>query len=116
MNILRHGTTARYSDTVVHNGLAWIVEVPSSRAGDAATQTSEILASLDGLLARAGSARDRLLMATIYLVDLADYDAMNAVWEAWLPAGSAPSRACLQVAALANPAWRVEIAIVAAAP
>ncbi len=113
MNIQRHGTTARYSDIVVHNGLAWIVEVPSSDAPDAATQTREILASLDGLLARAGSARDRVLMATIYLVDLADYDAMNAVWDAWLPGGSAPSRACVQVAGLAKPAWRVEIAIVA---
>ena len=115
MNIQRHGTTARYSDIVVHNGLAWIVEVPSSHA-DAATQTGEILASLDGLLARAGSARDRVLMATIYLVDLADYDAMNAVWDAWLPAGSAPSRACVQVAGLADPAWRIDIAIVAATP
>ncbi|MDT3669981.1 MAG: RidA family protein [Aromatoleum sp.] len=81
MNIQRHGTTARYSDIVVHNGLAWIVEVPSSDAADAATQTGEILASLDALLARADSA---------------------------------PSRACVQVAGLANPAWRVEIAIVAA--
>lgn len=114
MNIERHGTTARYSDIVVHNGLAWIVEVPSSDATDAATQTVEILASLDSLLARAGSGRDRLLMATIYLVDLAEYDAMNTVWDAWLPPGSAPSRACVQVVGLANPAWRVEIAIVAA--
>jgi enamine deaminase RidA (YjgF/YER057c/UK114 family) len=114
MNIERHGTTARYSDIVIHNGSAWIVEVPASEHADAATQTREILASLDGLLARAGSARDRLLSATIYLTDLADYDAMNAVWDAWIPAGSAPSRACMQVAGLARPGWRVEIAVVAA--
>ncbi len=114
MSIQRHGTTARYSDIVVHNGVAYIVEVPATETADAATQTGEILASLDTLLARAGSARDRLLMATIYLTDMADRDAVNAVWDAWLPAGSAPSRACVQVAALALPGWRIEIAVTAA--
>jgi len=114
MHIQRHGTTARYSDIVVHNGTAWIVEVPATEGADAATQTREILDSLDSLLARAGSGRERLLMATIYLTDLADYDAMNAVWDTWLPAGTAPSRACVQVAGLARAGWRIEIAIVAA--
>ncbi|NMF89971.1 RidA family protein [Aromatoleum petrolei] len=114
MNIQRLGTTARYSDIVIHNGTAWIVEVPASENADATTQTREILASLDTLLARAGSSRERLLSATIYLTDMADYDAMNTVWDAWLPAGTAPSRACVQVAGLARPGWRVEIAVVAA--
>jgi len=114
MTIQRHGTTARYSEIVVHNGSAWIVEVPTSEVADAATQTREILASLEALLALAGSAPDRLLSATIYLTDMADYDAMNAVWDAWLPVGSAPSRACVQVARLARCGWRVEIAVVAA--
>ncbi|NMG75316.1 RidA family protein [Aromatoleum diolicum] len=114
MSIQRHGTTARYSDIVVHNGTAWIVEVPATEGADATTQTREILDSLDGLLARAGSSRERLVMATIYLTDLADYDAMNAAWEAWLPAGSAPSRACVQVAGLARAGWRIEIAVMAA--
>ena len=114
MSIQRIGTTARYSDIVIHNGTAWIVEVPASENTDAGTQTREILASLDRLLEQAGSGRDRLLMATIYLTDLADYDAMNAVWDAWVPAGTAPSRACVQVAGLARAGWRVEIAVVAA--
>lgn len=114
MSIQRHGTTARYSDIVIHSGTAWIVEVPTSEGADAAAQTREVLASLDTLLARAGSSRERLLSATIYLTDMADYDAMNAAWDAWLPAGTAPSRACVQVAALARPGWRVEIAVVAA--
>lgn len=114
MSIQRHGTTARFSDIVVHNGVAYIVEVPASEHTDITTQTHEVLASLDRLLATAGSARDRILMATIYLIDLDDYAAMNAVWDAWLPAGSAPSRACVQVAGLARPGWRIEIALTAA--
>jgi enamine deaminase RidA (YjgF/YER057c/UK114 family) len=53
-------------------------------------------------------------MATIYLVDMADYAGMNAVWDAWVPPGSAPARACVQVAGLADPGWRIEIALAAA--
>lgn len=114
MNIQRFGTTPRYSDIVIHNDTAWIVEVPSSSDGDVQTQTLEVLASLERLLDQAGSGKDRVLMATIYLTDLADYEGMNRVWDAWLPPGSAPSRACVQVSALAQPGWRVEIALVAA--
>lgn len=114
MTIERHGTTARYSDIVVHNRIAYIVEVPSTDDTDIAVQTGEVLASLEASLRRAGSGKDRLLMATIYLTDLGDYAAMNAVWDAWLPSGSAPSRACVKVAGLARPGWRIEIATTAA--
>lgn len=114
MTIQRFGTTARYSDITVHNGVAYIVEVPASEEADITTQTREVLASLDTLLATAGSDNTRILMATIYLTDLADYDAMNQLWDAWLPAGTAPSRACVKVAGLARPGYRIEIALTAA--
>lgn len=114
MTIERHGTTARYSDIVVHNGTAYIVEVPATDDTDITTQTRETLASLEASLLRAGSSKDRLLMATIYLTDLADYAAMNAIWDDWLPPDSAPSRACVKVAGLAHPGWRIEIAATAA--
>lgn len=114
MDIQRHGTTPRYSDIVIHNGTAYIVEVPVSENADAAVQTQEILASLDTLLERAGSDKSRILTATLYVTDMADYDTINSVWDAWLPPGSAPSRACVQVVALARPGWRIEIALTAA--
>ncbi len=114
MEIQRQGGNARYSDIVVHNNVAYIVEVPVSGNADAAAQTREILDSFDSLLALAGSDKSRILSATIYLTDMADYDAMNSAWEAWIPQGSAPSRTCVQVAALAHAGWRVEIALTAA--
>lgn len=110
----RRGTTARYSDAVIHNGVAYIVEVPASTDGGIGQQTSEVLDSLERQLAAVGSDKSRILMATVYLTDLADYDEMNRVWDAWLPAGSAPSRACVRVAGLAQPGWRIEIALSAA--
>ncbi|MBK1679028.1 RidA family protein [Rhodocyclus tenuis] len=113
MNILRFGTTRRFSDAVVHNGTAYIVEVPSNLDADISAQTENLLASIGRLLLQVGSDSARILQATIYLADMQDYDAMNRVWDAWLPEGSAPVRACVE-AKLANPQYRVEIALTAA--
>ena len=113
-DILRGGTTPRYSDFTVHGGVVYCVEVPPSPAADITAQTAAMLASLEVLLGQAGSGKDLLLMVTLYLVDMADYDAVNAVWDAWVPPGTAPARACVQVKALAQPGWRVEIAVQAA--
>jgi len=71
------------------------------------------LASKGDRLARAGSDKSKLLMCLIFITDLADFPALNAVWEAWLPAGHAPSRATV-VAQLAEPEWRVEMVVTAA--
>ena len=113
MQIQRHGTTRRYSDSVVHNSTVYLVEVPSNLDDDITAQTSNLLSSIENLLAQAGSDKTRLLMVTIYLADMADYDAMNTIWDDWLPMGSAPTRACVQ-ARLANPKFRVEMALTAA--
>jgi len=113
MQIQRHGTTRRYSDSVVHSDVVYLVEVPSRLDADIAGQTVELLASVERLLAEAGSDKSRLLMVTLYLADMADYDAMNAVWDAWVPEGQAPARACLQ-AKLANPEYKLEIVLTAA--
>ena len=61
----------------------------------------------------AGSDKSRIVSATIYLPDMADFAAMNAVWEAWVPAGATPARATVQ-AKLATVDYKVEIQIVAA--
>jgi len=114
MSLQRIGTTRRYSDLVIHNGVLHTVEVPASDATDIVSQTRAVLAGLDRLLAQGGTDRSKLLMATIYLTDMADYAAVNALWDEWLPEGSAPCRACVQVAALAQPDWRIEIALTAA--
>jgi len=113
-DIQRAGTTPRYSDFTIHNAVVYCVEVPPDENAAVAEQTVAMLASLETLLIQAGSGKDRLLLATLYLVDMADYDAVNSVWDAWLPAGTAPSRACVQVVRLARPGWKVEIVVQAA--
>jgi len=113
MSIQRHGVTRRYSDSAIYGNTVYLVEVPSNLGGDITAQAENLLASVDRLLLQAGSNKSRLLMATIYLADMTDYDAMNLVWDAWLPDGCAPPRACVQ-AKLANSKYRLEIALTAA--
>lgn len=113
MNIERHGTTRRYSDIVIHGETVYLVEIPQTLSADITTQTQEVLASIELSLKSVGSDKSRLLQVTLYLPEMADYDAMNAVWDAWVPQGTAPVRACI-AARLANPGYRIEAVVVAA--
>lgn len=112
--IQRLQVATRYSEAAIFNGVVYLAgQVPNDATKDIAGQTVEVLAMIDDLLAQAGSSKDHLLSVTIYLQDMADYAAMNKVWDGWLNQGFAPPRACVQ-AALANPDWKVEIVVVAA--
>ena len=73
-------------------------------------QTEETLAALDAILEIHGTDKTRLLQAQIWLKDIRDRDAMNAVWSAWLPEGCAPARACVQ-ANMADARHLVEIMV-----
>lgn len=111
--IVRSGTTARWSDTVAWNGLLFLCEVPEKLDADIAAQAREMLGMLAKRLADNDSAPERLLSVTIYLPQAQDLARFNEIWEAWLPTGCAPVRACIH-AALTNPLMRVEIQAMAA--
>lgn len=113
--VQRFDVGARLSEMAVHNGVCYLAgQVAADPAQDCAGQTRQVLAAVDALLARAGSDKTKLLRVEIFLKDLdLDFAAMNAVWEAWLPAGHAPPRATVQ-ARLAKPEWRVEMVVSAA--
>ncbi|BAL95200.1 RidA family protein [Rubrivivax gelatinosus] len=112
--IQRFDVGPRLSEMAVHNGVCYLAgQVAADDTQDIAGQTRQVLAAIDALLARAGSDKSRLLMVQIFIADLADFPAMNEVWEAWLPAGAAPPRATVQ-AALARPGWKVEMVVTAA--
>lgn len=116
MSIQRLHTESRYSEIVIHNGTVYLAgQLADDHEGDIERQTRETLASVERLLAEAGSDKSRLLSVTIYLKDMADYAAMNAVWDAWIVPGSAPARACVE-AALYDPRVLVEMSVVAALP
>ena len=100
----------------VFNGVAYMAgQVANDLSQDISGQMREVLAMIDTLLAQANSDKSRILMAQIYLADLADYAGMNVVWDAWVAdiSGHAPPRATVQ-AKLANPQYKVEIVVTAA--
>lgn len=113
--ITRIGMAARYSEAAIHHGVVYLAgQVPETTLDQGIEeQTAEVLAMIDRLLAQCGSSKSRLLRVQIFLADLADYAGMNRVWDAWVTPGAAPPRATVQ-AALAKPAYRVEIVVTAA--
>ncbi|MBE1284173.1 MAG: RidA family protein [Rhodobacteraceae bacterium] len=112
MTITRIETGQRMSRIVKHNGTAYLCG-QTSDAASVADQTSEILAKVEDLLAKAGSDKTRILQCVIWLADMADFAEMNAVWDAWVPDGHAPARACGE-AKLARDVLKVEMIVTAA--
>jgi len=110
--IERIETGTRSSKIVKHNGVAYITgqvgEGPSIQA-----QTEECLSRVEALLIKAGSSREKMLRVTIWLADMNDFAELNEVWNAWVPEGHAPARACGE-AKLARPELKIEIIVDAA--
>ena len=112
--VQRFDVGTRLSEMAVHNGVCYLAgQVAADGSQDITGQTRQVLGAIDALLARAGTDNAKLLMVQIFISDLADFPAMNAVWEAWLPAGQAPPRATVR-ADMAKPQWRVEMVVTAA--
>jgi enamine deaminase RidA (YjgF/YER057c/UK114 family) len=103
------------SQAVVYGGVVSTAgQVALKAAGeDAAKQTAAILEAIDELLAAAGTDKSNLLTANIWLADMADFAAMNEIWDAWVVEGNTPTRACVE-SKLAAPQFTVEIAVTAA--
>jgi len=115
MTITRLHAGPRMSQAVIHGDTVYLAGQVADQAKGKSVgeQTREILATVDRLLAEAGSDRTRILSATIYLADIGTFAEMNAEWDAWIPAGHTPARATVE-AKLAAPAYTVEIACIAA--
>jgi len=110
----RYDVGTRLSEMAVHHGVCYLAgQVAADSSQDIGGQTRQVLAAIDALLLRAGTDKSKILMCQIFIKDLADFPALNAVWEAWVPAGHAPPRATVQ-AHLAKPEWRVEMVVTAA--
>jgi len=115
MSIQRHEVGARMSKAVVHGNTVYLAGIVANEPkGKSVTeQTKDIVAQIDGLLAMAGSDKSKLLSATIYITDMANFAEMNSVWDTWVVPGNTPARATVE-AKLATPDYKVEIMVVAA--
>ncbi|MEQ3709371.1 MAG: RidA family protein [Tateyamaria sp.] len=110
--IERIDTGTRSSKIVKHNGVAYL----TGQVAEGETiqeQVQACLDKIDALLTEAGSSRQDMLRVTIWLADMKDFNGLNEVWNAWVPAGHAPARACGE-AKLARPELKVEFIVDAA--
>jgi enamine deaminase RidA (YjgF/YER057c/UK114 family) len=115
MKIERHEVGPRMSKAVVHGDTVYLAGIVADNPeGKSVTdQTKDIVAQIDGLLAKAGTDKTKLLSVNIYITDMANFAEMNAVWDAWVSQGNTPARATVE-AKLATPDYKVEIMVVAA--
>ena len=81
-------------------------------AGGIEEQTHQVMRNLTTVLAGAGTGLDRVAFARVYLVNFADYPAMNRVYASYFAPGRLPGRTCVGVTGLALGAL-VEIDLVA---
>jgi len=110
----RHHICPRMSQAVEHTGVIYLAgQVGDDQKADVATQTKQILAKIDKLLAECGGDKSKLLWAQLWVTDMRNFAAMNEVWDAWVTEGATPTRACVE-SKLAAPQFTVEIAVTAA--
>lgn len=102
----------RMSEAVIHGDTVYLAGQVGEGA-DITAQAQDALAQVERLLALAGSDKSKILQCTIWLADIADFAAMNAVWDAWVDPANPPARATGE-ARLATPDYKVEFIVVAA--
>lgn len=112
-SIERLGVTKRWSDAVACCGLLYFVEVPDDPDATAQQQFHQVLKQVEERLQQGSSDTQSLLQVLIFLPNPEDLATFNTIWDAWVPAGHAPVRACIH-AALAAPGYRVELVVTAA--
>ena len=111
--ITRIDPGARMSEAVIHGDTVYLAGQVGNPGEDVIAQTKTVLAEIDALLARAGTDKSKILMATIWLADINDFGAMNSVWDQWVDPANPPARATSE-GRLATPDYKVEIIVVAA--
>jgi len=113
-DIERQETSARMSRIVTHGDVIYLCgQVADNSEEPIGPQTENMLDKVDALLEQAGSDKEHILSATLYIRDMKDFAGMNEVWDKWVPEGCAPARACVE-ARMARADLLVEISVTAA--
>jgi enamine deaminase RidA (YjgF/YER057c/UK114 family) len=113
MSIRRFEPGARMSQAVVANGFVFLAgQVAPDPSGSVVSQTRQVLGEIDRLLEVAGTSKERIVSATVYLADMTTFGEMNHAWDAWVAPDAKPARATVE-AKLAAPEYRVEIQVTA---
>jgi enamine deaminase RidA (YjgF/YER057c/UK114 family) len=109
--IERFETTGRFAKAVIANGTVYLSGIMArDKSGGVVEQTKDIFAQIDAHLATCGIDKSHVVLANIWLADIADFDAMNTVWDAWVDPDNKPVRATVE-SRLAGVGGKVEIMV-----
>lgn len=109
--IQRLDTAGRFAKAVIANGTVYLSGMMArDKSVDVVGQTRDIFAQIDAQLAACGIDKSHLVLANIWLTDIADFDAMNSVWDAWVDPDNKPVRATVE-SRLAGVGGKVEIMV-----
>lgn len=110
------GGSARFSAIASHGGQIHLAgQVSQLKDADVAEQSRDVFAKVDALLLEAGTDRSQIISVQVWLSDMADYAAFNDAWDKWVSDIAPPTRVCVE-ARLAQPHYKVEVLVIAAAP
>lgn len=113
MAIKRIGVGPHYSEVIENNGILYLSGQVNMDTDDIRSQSKAIFSEIDKLLRENSSDKEHILFVTLYLSDASNFDGMNAEWDAWLPEGKRPARACI-VTGMAVPGILLEVVVTAA--
>lgn len=116
MTLKRLNPGPRMSQAVCIGNIAFLAgQVPDDLDTDIAEQTRQVLAKIDAIVAELGAQKAHIASVQVWLADMADFQGMNGVWDAWVDRDAPPARATGGVA-LARAGIRVEMIAVVAMP
>lgn len=114
MAIERLHSGPRMSQAVKHGDTVYLAgQVADDKFTTIEEQTKQVLAKIDRLLEETGTSKSNVLSVQVLLSNIADFAAMNSVYDTWIDPANPPARACYE-ARLAAPDYRVEIIAIAA--
>lgn len=108
--IIRKEVNSRMSKIVEHNGIIYFAGiVPDDITLDIKGQTKRVIEMAEEKFVAAGTNKEMLLRAEIYVKDInKDFADFNEIWDAWVSKENPPARACVE-ANMSSPNTLVEI-------
>ncbi len=111
--IKRFHSGKRISQAVAAGGMLYVAgQIADEAQASVEAQTQAVLDKIESLLAEAGTDKSKLVAVNVYLPNIADFDAMNSVYDGWIDPQNPPARATVE-ARLADPDLRVEMTAIA---
>ena len=112
MEIKHYDVSATMSRVTEAGGFLFFSGHVAAKGDTMEEQAHALFARLDELFERFGTDKNHMVMATIYMPDIAQKETFNQVWDQWIDEGCAPARVCVE-AGLGKTPYLMELSVIA---